>query len=81
GFVPLTPEPPEGWLGELERARELAGDVVSLGRNLERIGEVPPLPVPRTWTDSKQRRREALKKLAQGHKLQSEQEQKLGPQM
>ena len=55
--------------------------MVSLGRNLERIGEVQPLPAPRTWTDSKQRRREALKKLAQGHKLQSEQEQELGPQM
>ena len=81
GFAPLTPEPPESWLGELERAKELAGDVVSLGRNRERIGEVQPLPAPRTWTDSKQRRREALKKLAQGHKLQSEQEQELGPQM
>ena len=30
---------------------------------------------PQIWTDSKQRQREALKRLAQGHKLQSEQEQ------
>lgn len=81
GFVPLTPEPPEGWLGELERAGRLAEDVVSFGRNLERLGDTPPLPAPRTWTDSKQRQREALKKLAQGHKLQSEQEQEFGQQM
>lgn len=81
GFVPLAPEPPEGWLGELERAKRLAGDVVSFGRNLECVGDTPPLPAPRTWTDSKQRQREALKKLAQGHKLQSEQEQEFGQQM
>ena len=81
GFVPLTPEPPEGWLGELERAGRLAEDVVSLGRNLERVVDTPPLPAPRTWTDSKQRQREALKKLAQGHKLHSEQEQEFGQRM
>lgn len=81
GFVPLTPEPPEGWLGELERAGRLAEDVVSLAKNLERIADMPPLPAPRTWTDSKQRQREGLKKLAQGHKLQSEQEQEFGQQM
>lgn len=81
GFVPLTPEPPEGWLGELERVGRLAEDVVSLVRNLERTADVSPLPAPQTWTDSKQRQREALKKLALGHKLQSEQDQEFGQTM
>lgn len=33
------------------------------------LDDLPPLPSPPTWTDSKQRRREALKKLAMGQKL------------
>ena len=36
---------------------------------MERPGDLPPLPAPPTWTDSKQRRREALKKLTMGQKL------------
>ena len=75
GFIPLTPEPPEGWLGQMEQAGHLGKDVIPLGKNLERADDVPPPLAPPTWTDSKQRQREALKKLAQGHKLQSEQEQ------
>ena len=81
GFVPLTPEPPEGWLGQLEQARHLGEDVISFGKNLESTGDVPPPLAPPTWTDSKQRQREALKKLAQGHKLQSEQEQEYVPHL
>lgn len=75
GFVPLTPEPPEGWMGQLEQAGRLAGNLVFLGKNVENTGYVPPSLTPHTWTDNKQKQREAHKKLAQGHKLQSEQEQ------
>ncbi|MDD2956235.1 MAG: relaxase/mobilization nuclease domain-containing protein [Oscillospiraceae bacterium] len=81
GFVPLTPEPPEGWLGQVEQVGHLAENLIYLGRNLERTGDVPPPPTPRTWTDSKQKQREARKKLAQGHKLQSEQEQEYSQTM
>ena len=62
GFRPGTDEPEEGWLGEL------ASDLVRLGRELAR-DDLSPLPAPPAWTDSKQRRREALKKLAMGQKL------------
>ena len=77
GFVPLTPEPPEGWLGQVEQAGHFAQDLISLGKNLERVCDVPPLLKPHSWTDSKQKQREVRKKLAQGHKLQSEQEQEM----
>ncbi len=50
----------------------VASGLIQLGRSLERSGDVPPLPVPPVWTDSKQRRREALKKLAMGQKLSSD---------
>jgi len=66
GFHPGSVEPIEGWLGEL------AEGLIQLGRSLERSGDVPPLPAPPVWTDSKQRRREALKKLAMGQKLSSD---------
>ena len=75
GFTPLTPEPPEGWLGQIEQASGLANDIISLGKNLESTVNVSPPITPQTWTESKQCQREMLKKLAQGHKLQSEQEQ------
>ena len=63
GFEPSTPEPEMGWLGEL------VFDAVRLGKYLEQAGFIPqehPLPV---WTESKQRQRETLKKLAHGQKL------------
>ena len=63
GFRPGSVEPDEGWLGEL------AEGLIQLGRSMERLDDIPPLPAPPTWTDSKQRRREALKKLAMGQKL------------
>jgi hypothetical protein len=72
GFTPLTPE---GWLGQIEQVSNLASDIISLGKNLESTVNVPPPFTPQIWTESKQRQREAIKKLAQGHKLQSEQEQ------
>ncbi len=63
GFEPATPEPEEGWLGEL------ANDAIRFGKYLEQAGFVSQehsLPV---WTESKQRQREALKKLAHGQKF------------
>lgn len=69
GFRPATPEPEEGWMGEL------ANELVRLGRSMESSTNLPPLPTPPVWTDSKQRRREALKKLAMGQKLSHGQDQ------
>ena len=61
----------------MERAGSLTNDIISLGKNLEGTVNVPPPIPPNTWTESKQRHREILKKLAQGHKLQSEQGQEM----
>ena len=66
GFRPQTPEPDEGWLGEL------ASNWLRVIADLERDTS-QPIPVPPTWTDSKQRRREALKKLAMGQKFGGDQ--------
>ncbi|MBD5154250.1 MAG: relaxase/mobilization nuclease domain-containing protein [Oscillibacter sp.] len=74
GFHPGSVESDEGWMGEL------ADGLIQLGRSMERMDDMPPLPVPPTWTDSKQRRREALKKLAMGQKLSSA-DQYYGPTM
>ena len=63
GFRPNTPEPEEDWMGEL------ASELVRLGRSIEEADDLPPLPAPLAWTESKQRHREALKKLALGQKL------------
>ena len=63
GFQSPEPEPGEGWLGAL------AQDLLRLGRALEQGADLPALPAAPVWTDSKQRRREALKKLAMGQKL------------
>ena len=43
--------------------------LIRLGRSMERLDDLQSLPMPPTWTDSKQRRREALKKMAMGQKL------------
>lgn len=67
GFQPATLEPEEGWMGEL------ANGLVRLGKLLEH--ETDLSPTPPTWSDSKQRRREALKKLAMGQKLGHDQDQ------
>ena len=63
GFQPAPPEPEIGWMGELANA------MIHLGKSLEQSADLPQLPAPPVWTDSKQRRREALKKLAMGHRL------------
>ncbi len=75
GFVPLTYEPPEGWLGEMENYYSVGENLIQLGKNIENITEVPPPITPKSWTDRKQKQRENLKKLAAGHKLSSELEQ------
>lgn len=62
GFRPTTPEPDEGWMGEL------AAGWFRVAADLERDDEWQ-LSAPPTWTDSKQRRREALKKMAMGQKF------------
>ena len=63
GFRPGSMEPDEGWLGEL------AADWLRVGKYMEQSFDLPEPPAPPVWTDSKQRRREALKKLAMGQKL------------
>lgn len=78
GFIPQTPEPPEGWLGQLyptKPPKKVVAEVVELGKEVESISNTTPPPIPYIHTDSKQRQRENRKKLAQGHQLQSEQEQ------
>ncbi len=66
GFRPQTAEPDEGWMGELAAAWfQVAAD-------LEHDDEWQ-LPAPPTWTDSKQRRREAIKKMAMGQKFNGDQ--------
>ena len=72
GFRPATLEPDEGWLGEL------AAGWFQVLADLERDAEWQ-LPAPPTWTDSKQRRREALKKLAMGQKFSGSQGYDFGP--
>lgn len=62
GFRPATVEPEEGWLGEL------AVGWFRVAAELER-DEQWQLPAPPTWTDSKQRRREAQKKMVMGQKF------------
>ena len=65
-FRPQTVEPDEGWLGEL------AAGWFRVAADLERDDEWQ-LPAPPTWTDSKQRRREAIKKMAIGQKFSGDQ--------
>lgn len=63
GFRGEYSEPEIGWIGEASQG------LLWLGKQLEQDADQPPLPAPPVWTDSKLRRREALKKLAQGQKL------------
>lgn len=63
GFHPGSVEPDEGWMGEL------AADWGRVGKYMGQNFNLPEPSVPPTWTDSRQRRREALKKLAMGQKL------------
>ncbi len=60
---------------QLAGRRRLDGEnrqaqLVRLGRSIEEADDLPPLPAPPAWTESKQRHREALKKLALGQKAE-----------
>lgn len=66
GFRPGTMEPDEGWMSDL------VSGLLRLGREMERSEDLLPLQALPIWTDSKQRRREALKKLAMGQELSSD---------
>lgn len=81
GYTPQTPEPPEGWLAQANTMGKLVSDAVRLGKSVEKMTDVPPALTPFALSDSKRKRREALKKLAQGHKLLNEQEQEFGQKM
>ena len=48
---------------------ELANELVRLGKSVEKADDLPPLPAPPVWSERKQLRREALKKMALGQKL------------
>lgn len=63
GFKPETEEPDEGWLGEI------ANDALRFWKYLEQLFDTTaPPPIP-AWTESKQRQRETLKKLAHGQRF------------
>ena len=61
-FRPQMVEPDEGWMGDL------AAGWFSVMADLERDADWQ-FPTPPTWKESKQRRREAQKKLAMGQKF------------
>ncbi len=66
GFQGEYSEPDIGWIGEASYG------LLQLGKALEQGADLPPLPAPPVWTDSKLRQRETLKKLALGQKLSSD---------
>lgn len=67
GFCPSSVELDEGWIGDL------TSGLTQLGKSLGRSDDLPPLPTLPTWTDSKQRRRETIKKIAMGQKFSGSQ--------
>jgi len=81
GYTPQTPEPPEGWLAQANTMGRLLSNAVRLGKSVEKMADVPPALTPFAPSGSKRKRREALKKLAQGQKLRNEQEQEFGQKM
>jgi len=66
GFQGEYSEPAIGWIGEVSYG------LLQLGKALEQGADPLPLPASPVWTDSKLRRREALKKLAHGQKLSND---------
>ena len=71
GFIPLTPEPKEGWLTQAET---FFSEMVRLGYHVEQSFLPPENDRTIARNDRKLKQREALKKLAHGHKLSSEEE-------
>lgn len=70
GFAPLTPEPEQGWLAEAE---EHLSAWITLGYHVESMPEPVCTEVRIAHSDSRQRRKEAIKKLAHGQKISAEQ--------
>jgi len=66
GFQGEYSEPDIGWIGEVSCG------LLQLGKALEQGADLPSLPAPHVWTDSKLRRREAQKKLAHGQQLSND---------
>lgn len=66
-----VPNTPQGAAGVL-------GDALRLGKNWEGAVNVPPPIIPVSQAESRLRQRELIKKLAQGYKLPSEQEELQG---
>lgn len=58
-----------------QSAAGVLGDALRFGKNLEGAANVPPPIIPVSHAESRLRQRELIKKLAQGYKLPSEQEQ------
>ena len=65
GFDFWSEEPDGGWLSEVSYNAE------ALTGYLEQAMDVPDPPLIPVWTESKQRQREALKKLAHGQRLEN----------
>lgn len=70
GFIPLSPEPGQGWLAEAE---EHLSAWITLGCHVESMVEPADAGTLAAHSDSRQRRKEAIKKLLQGQKISAEQ--------
>lgn len=70
GFVPLTPEPEQGWLAEAE---EHLSAWITLGYHVESMAEPIRTEIRIAHSDSRRRWKEVLKKLAHGQKISAEQ--------
>lgn len=66
GFQPLSGEPDEGWLGQI------FSEAVQFGANLIQAMDIPADSI-HPWPESKQLRREALKRLAHGQRFDGSQ--------
>lgn len=78
GFVPLTYEPENGWLGEMQEynlGQAIGDELLTFGKNVEDMQRHCSVPKAVVWTDAKQKQRENLKKLALGQKISVEQNQ------
>lgn len=81
GFVPVSGEPEEGWISQISSfgsessGGSVIGGLVSIGKGLESATHTPPPETPHQTAESKQKQRERIKKLAQGHQISSDQEQ------
>lgn len=81
GFVPMSGEPEEGWIFQISSSENqssggsVVGGLVSIDKDIENAAHTPPPETPHQTSESKQKQRERIKKLAQGHQISSDQEQ------